>query len=167
MLKKMGWTEDKGLGKNEDGIVAAVKVKKREDGLGLGVTKDEAGNGGWSTTVNSFNAVLSLLNESYERPEIKKKSKKTLHVKVKYKKLQSAKDLGNKSSSDLSAVLGTAPSRSGDTSSTSVEDSTSVISSTSSSKDKKSKKRRKEDDGASEESESKSSKKSKKSKKKD
>ena len=39
MLQKMGWREDKGLGKNDSGSVASIKVSKREEGLGLGMEK--------------------------------------------------------------------------------------------------------------------------------
>lgn len=37
MLKKMGWTEGKGLGKTEDGIAECVQQRRREEGQGLGV----------------------------------------------------------------------------------------------------------------------------------
>ena len=39
MLQKMGWKEDKGLGKNDSGSVASIKVSKRAEGLGLGMEK--------------------------------------------------------------------------------------------------------------------------------
>ena len=34
MLAKMGWSEGKGLGANEDGAATHVRVKKRQDNLG-------------------------------------------------------------------------------------------------------------------------------------
>jgi hypothetical protein len=37
-MKKMGWTEGEGLGKNSDGINKHIKVQKRDIGEGLGVT---------------------------------------------------------------------------------------------------------------------------------
>ena len=78
MLQKMGWKEDKGLGKNETGITANVKVKKRDEGLGLGVeqTSDNAGLQGWNSTVSSFNDVLKVLNDSYGSKKKDKKKKK-------------------------------------------------------------------------------------------
>jgi Pin2-interacting protein X1 len=77
MLMKMGWSADKGLGKMEDGIVNSVKIKKRDDGLGLGMEAgkdDQVGSKSWNETVSGFNAVLNLLktakyqNHAHETP---------------------------------------------------------------------------------------------------
>jgi len=81
MLLKMGWKEDKGLGKDESGNTSFVKIKKREDGIGLGVEKstDGAGDHGWNATTQSFNAVLNALKEVYKPDEtssVKKKKDK-------------------------------------------------------------------------------------------
>jgi Pin2-interacting protein X1 len=90
MLQKMGWKEDKGLGKNEEGMVDSVKVKRRGENEGLGTTKDQAGANGWTKTVSGFSAVLAMLNnsETHNDPKIKKlkKSKKkheTVQVRIK------------------------------------------------------------------------------------
>ena len=69
----MGWKENTGLGKNEDGIVSAIKLKKNDETVGLGSEKDD-GNGGWSKTSSSYNDVLKMLKETYAKPELKKKS---------------------------------------------------------------------------------------------
>ena len=78
MLQKMGWSEEKGLGKNETGIVEHIKVKKRDEGIGLGMVQssDSAGLLGWNETVSSFNDVLKVLNESYGDKKKKKKKRK-------------------------------------------------------------------------------------------
>lgn len=77
-LSKFGWSEEKGLGKNETGITAAVKIKRREDELGLGMEKmtDGAGNKGWNQTTNGFNSVLESLKSEYGGKSSDKKAKK-------------------------------------------------------------------------------------------
>ncbi len=35
MLEKMGWEKGQGLGSNNDGMVEAIEVKKKEDTLGV------------------------------------------------------------------------------------------------------------------------------------
>ena len=51
-LQKFGWSEEKGLGKNETGIVESLQVKKKQDAAGLGMEKDADGSGakGWNET---------------------------------------------------------------------------------------------------------------------
>ena len=77
-LSKFGWSEEKGLGKNETGITSAVKIKRREDEVGLGMEKltDGAGNRGWNQTTNGFNSVLASLKSEYGSPKKAKKIKK-------------------------------------------------------------------------------------------
>lgn len=76
MMQKMGWKEDKGLGKNESGIVDNVKIQKREIGLGLGMEEGKEGNNkGWSETATSFSSVLEVLKAAYSKEKSKKKSK--------------------------------------------------------------------------------------------
>ena len=36
MMKKMGWKEGEGLGKNNDGMKLHIRINKREDSVGLG-----------------------------------------------------------------------------------------------------------------------------------
>ncbi len=77
-LSKFGWSDEKGLGKNETGITSAVKIKRREDELGLGMEKltDGAGNMGWNQTTNGFNSVLESLKNEYGNKDSDKSSKK-------------------------------------------------------------------------------------------
>ena len=78
MMQKMGWKEDKGLGKDESGIVDNIKISKREIGLGLGTTDTvDNANRGWSATASSFNDVLAVLKESFQKKDKKKKTKVT------------------------------------------------------------------------------------------
>jgi Pin2-interacting protein X1 len=74
MLQKMGWTEEAGLGANEDGITENVKLKRRAIGQGLGVDDNDVGEQGWSHTAKGFNSILSTLKNKYGSPA-KKKSK--------------------------------------------------------------------------------------------
>ena len=83
MLQKMGWSEDKGLGKDESGVVNAVKVTKKAEGLGLGMTMDSSGNSSWGSTASSFNDVLQLLQESYGASSPKKKKSKAKSASIK------------------------------------------------------------------------------------
>lgn len=58
------------VGKDESGNVSHIKVKKREEGLGIGMEKvtDHAGNLGWGSTATTFDAVLQALKQAY-RPD--------------------------------------------------------------------------------------------------
>jgi hypothetical protein len=76
MLAKMGWKEDKGLGKNETGTVNAVKISKREEGLGIGMDSDKAGEAGWSQQVSGLSAVLDLLKNDFQSSSSKTTKKK-------------------------------------------------------------------------------------------
>ena len=78
MLAKFGWTEDKGLGKDESGVRHAIKVSKREEGSGLGV-KEDVGKGQWTEHTTSFNSLLQELKQSYSTT---KKTKKTKLIQV-------------------------------------------------------------------------------------
>jgi Pin2-interacting protein X1 len=83
MLSKFGWTEEKGLGKDESGAITALKVQKRDVGLGIGMTEDMAGQMAWNESNSSFNAVLELLKQDFKKPDDlvvkkKKKSKSTI-----------------------------------------------------------------------------------------
>jgi Pin2-interacting protein X1 len=62
MLQRMGWSEGKGLGKEEDGTVTHVRVKKRSEQLALGATvADLTGNASLSVAVQDFNSLLASL----------------------------------------------------------------------------------------------------------
>ncbi|KAI9092430.1 hypothetical protein DFS34DRAFT_688207 [Phlyctochytrium arcticum] len=62
MLSKMGWADGKGLGVKEDGEVSHVKVRLKEDNLGLGADKRNVDN--WLGNQNAFDDILSSLNSN-------------------------------------------------------------------------------------------------------
>eukprot|EP00937_MAST-01D_sp_MAST-1D-sp2_P005233 g5233.t1 len=47
MLEKMGWSKGKGLGKEEQGMSDHIKVKKREEAVGLGADEPEKMDDQW------------------------------------------------------------------------------------------------------------------------
>lgn len=59
----MGWSEGKGLGKKEDGMVEAIKVKKKEDNLGVGTQVGYRWDTKWwEGAFNSIAAKISAVN---------------------------------------------------------------------------------------------------------
>eukprot|EP01039_Chlorochromonas_danica_P010054 gene10054-11125_t len=98
MLQKMGWSEDKGLGKDGSGMTSHLKMKKRDVGLGLGmegVVDDTVGSKAWSSTVTSFNSVLDILKNNYRKDvsdEESSKNKKKKNKKEKKEKKKRKRD---------------------------------------------------------------------------
>ncbi|KAI9597855.1 G-patch domain-containing protein [Syncephalis fuscata] len=87
MLEKMGWAPGKGLGKDEQGVVEHLKVRLKEDQLGVGADKKTVDN--WIANSSGFDDVLKRLNggeaeesaassssEEKENKQVKKKMKK-------------------------------------------------------------------------------------------
>ncbi|KAI8377602.1 G-patch domain-containing protein, partial [Radiomyces spectabilis] len=60
MLQKMGWAPGKGLGINEDGTRDHVKIKLKDDTLGLGANKKNTDN--WLGNTDAFSRLLADLN---------------------------------------------------------------------------------------------------------
>ena len=73
-----------GLGKDEEGVLSHVRVKRRgelEANLGLGASVDLAGGGGWSKTSAGFDDILASLNQQFApddetQKKLDKKAKK-------------------------------------------------------------------------------------------
>ncbi|GBG31039.1 Protein PXR1 [Hondaea fermentalgiana] len=83
MMLKMGWSDGKGTGKNEDGRASHVKVEKRTETLGLGTEEDGVGNVAFQGQINNFNDVLRSLNQAHgpdakQRKEERRKMRKQL-----------------------------------------------------------------------------------------
>ena len=86
MLKKMGWSEEKGLGKNEDGNIEHVKIKLKQDTLGVGANIRTVDN--WLESNSAFDALLQNLNQESTVQESLSESKKEKKDKKKEKKDQ-------------------------------------------------------------------------------
>lgn len=86
MLQKMGWSPGKGLGVNEDGKKEHIKIKLKDNTLGVGATKKSVDN--WLGHTDAFSRLLADLNsqtpsetssvadESQEEDDTKDKKKK-------------------------------------------------------------------------------------------
>jgi Pin2-interacting protein X1 len=132
LLKKMGWSEGEGLGKNRQGTAVALRAVKRADSLGIGAsTTDMQGVSGWESTTDGFASVLKGLkqhhgsNSSSSSSDAsdgnnKKKNKKRKTMKSNElvlarnkvtaghsRKMREAKCLKNKSDYDMAAIFGT------------------------------------------------------------
>jgi hypothetical protein len=84
-MKKLGWSEGKGLGKSEDGMQTHIKVSKKEEATGLGLDKavveqTEASEHWWhdafSSTLKSFTASTNSSSKKRKRDKKEKKNKK-------------------------------------------------------------------------------------------
>ena len=132
MLKKMGWTEGKGLGKNQQGTNTNLRAIRREEGLGIGAKTDTFGDDGFSKTSKNFHGVLATLqaehregNKSGKKSKKNKKKKKETSKELQNndssssltlsqkrvtaghaKKMRKSKDLTTKSKEDMAAIFG-------------------------------------------------------------
>ncbi|EPY24744.1 Pin2-interacting protein X1 [Strigomonas culicis] len=70
MLRKSGWTEGAGIGKEQDGTATHVKVSRKDDVLGLGYTAGVQET--WSTQSVGFVDVLSRIKASHSGTSKKK-----------------------------------------------------------------------------------------------
>lgn len=78
-LEKMGWKEGTGLGKRRDGLVEHVKIKQREDEMGLGRENElvrAVGDVWWKDSVGGTLAKLQAQKKKSSEKKKKKKSKK-------------------------------------------------------------------------------------------
>nr|XP_015207679.1 PREDICTED: PIN2/TERF1-interacting telomerase inhibitor 1 [Lepisosteus oculatus] len=114
MLEKMGWSKGKGLGRCEQGATEHVKVKVKNNSLGLGSSASYEDN--WIAHQDDFNKLLADLNtchaqngstdseqkQSFSLEEKSKTSKKRVH----YMKFTKGKDLSSRSESDLACIFG-------------------------------------------------------------
>lgn len=126
MLMKMGWSEGKGLGKNQQGTNSSLRAIRREEGLGIGAKTDKYGDDGFSKTSTNFHGVLAILHAEHgtganasEKSKKKKDKSKKLEKKESSltlsknkvtaghaKKMRESKDLTKKSKEDMAAIFG-------------------------------------------------------------
>ncbi|XP_067880208.1 PIN2/TERF1-interacting telomerase inhibitor 1 [Heterodontus francisci] len=114
MLEKMGWSKGKGLGAREQGSTENIKIKMKNNTVGLGATKNHEDN--WIAHQDEFNQLLLKLNDchgqngspvaedktTFSLEEKSKSSKKRVH----YQKFTKGKDLASRSATDLACVFG-------------------------------------------------------------
>lgn len=108
-LEKMGWTEGTGLGKKRDGMKSHVKIKKREDNMGLGQEKvqtKEMENVWWKDSVGGTLARLQA-NKKKKNDDKKSISEKKNKNKNKKDKKSKKKSKQESSSSEDSAAIKT------------------------------------------------------------
>ncbi|XP_073284979.1 G-patch domain-containing protein 1-like [Primulina huaijiensis] len=122
LMKQMGWEEGEGLGKEKQGIKGHVRVKNKQDTLGIGTEQPNA----WAFDTTQFDNILKKLkvqavdvnlDEGDEKDEVKSASKSVLAnnnqemvVKVtrpqgRYKKREKGKLVHGYSSQDLEGIL--------------------------------------------------------------
>ncbi|XP_039256900.1 PIN2/TERF1-interacting telomerase inhibitor 1-like [Styela clava] len=118
MLERMGWTKGKGLGANEDGRIAHIKIKHKNDNRGVGCSIKQEQN--WVAHQDDFADLLAQLNNHHSDQtdvknmngvsslEKKSKSQKRVH----YHKFARGKDLSNYKETDLAAIFGKTASKS-------------------------------------------------------
>uniref|UniRef100_A0A673VU08 PIN2 (TERF1) interacting telomerase inhibitor 1 n=1 Tax=Salmo trutta TaxID=8032 RepID=A0A673VU08_SALTR len=119
MLERMGWSKGKGLGRTEQGSTEHVKVKVKNNQLGLGTIASHEDN--WIAHQDDFNQLLADLNNCHgqntanEAPSEEKQQEKSFSLeeksktsrkRVHYMKFTKGKDLSSRSQTDLACIFG-------------------------------------------------------------
>lgn len=106
-MKQMGWTEGKGLGKNEDGMPDFIRPKKKVNTKGIGFNGVDDR---WIEHQEAFDILLSNLNDGNPAAKedkligVEERAYK-LGGRVHYSKFLKGKDLSQKKKEDLNAIV--------------------------------------------------------------
>ncbi|XP_065858356.1 G-patch domain-containing protein 1 [Euphorbia lathyris] len=73
LMKQMGWEEGEGLGKDKQGIKGHVKVKNKQDTIGVGLEKPN----NWAFDTTQFDSILKRLRVQAAQPTDEAVEKKT------------------------------------------------------------------------------------------
>ncbi|KAK5671059.1 Golgi transport complex subunit 3 [Batrachochytrium dendrobatidis] len=124
MMEKMGWSEGKGLGRNEDGRTDNIKVVVKSNNHGIGTEKRSSDN--WLENSSAFDALLSSLgstNETTDQQQTTKVDETLIAVELKSaalpqfgrlyhrKKFIRNKQVSNYDAANLSEILGQKPTK--------------------------------------------------------
>lgn len=73
LMKQMGWEEGEGLGKDKQGIKGYVKVKNKQDTIGVGLEKPNE----WAFDTAQFDSILQRLKVQAAKPSDEATEKRT------------------------------------------------------------------------------------------
>ncbi|KAK7318182.1 hypothetical protein RJT34_02881 [Clitoria ternatea] len=118
LMKQMGWEEGEGLGKDKQGIKGHVRVKNKQDTIGIGVDKPNP----WAFDTTQFDNILKRLKVQGPKSndtDVEEKTAKVASVTVenqdsvskttrpqgRYKRRERGKLVSHYSSKDLEGIL--------------------------------------------------------------
>ncbi|KAL0967097.1 hypothetical protein UPYG_G00247780 [Umbra pygmaea] len=118
MLERMGWSKGKGLGRTEQGSTEHIRVKVKNNQLGLGTNLSYEDN--WIAHQDDFNQLLADLNNCHGQTSVNEapsenlqektfgleEKSKTSRKRVHYMKFTKGKDLSSRSQTDLACIFG-------------------------------------------------------------
>merc|ERR1712066_467918 len=108
LMRKMGWSDGQGLGKNSQGMTRNIQAKVKNNNYGIGCSVKDGKD--WVAGQDDFNAVLRMLNDDDTSAfkQEKRKQKRAIQKKAMHAKFVKAKDLSTKTESDMKALFGSA-----------------------------------------------------------
>ncbi|KAJ2650129.1 hypothetical protein IWW40_002675 [Coemansia sp. RSA 1250] len=108
MLEKMGWSEGKGLGLNEDGNKEHIKIKLKTNSFGIGADKKTIRN--WLANTDGFSQLLDRLNaespstsDNQEAPKAPERMGSRMSHRAKFRRM---KQMAVRDERGLQEILG-------------------------------------------------------------